>query len=275
MTENKELTIVKKKQTIGDISLSTYTIPRDDLYITMKLEFYPQRKPLVGVCSFSTFFEPREGISTNSNKLIPDFQPLQFWFSKDTKLAMPLSVLCPEIQEAYAKLEKNVFGSRVSLDKTEFRICDCSGDEIFDLVKLTDEALLFSLMILEMKYPYQENSAFNYVISGLREIIFKNPEYKCLGDDSAAKQLVDMCINFLMINYTLSNKNLHGFIYDYLKITKNSGFDYYLMNYMHWNFLISHGSGIRCAWLDYEPLNWVISEECRESITNWILPENE
>ncbi len=48
---------------------------------------------------------------------------------------------------------------------------------------------------------------------------------------------------------------LWSFIYDFLKIPKDSGYDYYLMMWLQWNNICDHGSAIRCAWFKDEQAN--------------------
>ena len=44
------------------------------------------------------------------------------------------------------------------------------------------------------------------------------------------------------------------------------------MNYLDWNHLTSHGSGIKCSWLEMADADiaQVISQDSREKILDWI-----
>ncbi len=151
-------------------------------------------------------------------------------------------------------------------------VCDCSDDSLFDLIegKTTTDHFLWSAIIKKRGYC---NSMIGRVVVQIKPYAELNQE---------SKDLVYWCVDFLIYAKTNSengNRNwelgkyisLWSFIYDFLKIEKNGGIDYLLMNLLNWYDFAEHGSGIRCSWLKTDAIiNRVCSEERAEIITNWI-----
>lgn len=130
-------------------------------------------------------------------------------------------------------------------DKFGRKFCGCCGDA---------DAILTKTQLFE---DVNNDALFN---------IINNYGFCDLNDDG--KKMVLMCLYFLYLEkedeeYVRGRKTRKGptpcghihdayialwsFIYDYLKVTND--YDYWLMNWLDWNLLIEHGSGIRCSWL--------------------------
>jgi hypothetical protein len=143
------------------------------------------------------------------------------------------------------------------------RICGCCDDSLDKLVKalrsLTKEQIVHSVV---SKMKKSSPKASNATIQGMIDIIVNPPDK--LG--KSGENLIKECINFLLVKQMDDNKlwypkknqsdfhkekyiTIWSFIYDFLKITKDSGFDYFLMAYLDTHDYLEHGSGIRCGWL--------------------------
>lgn len=182
----------------------------------------------------------------------------------------PLSTIhCP----AWHRLRFTATVRGAQQQQCNWRFCDCSDDSVFALAKLplgdvlagTDHA-------------------------GMRDVI------ACPGGlfanlEPEGRRLVEQCADFLLVHHHSNNNNtypkrvitegmfhtnkyiaLWSFIYDHLGIPK--GYDYWLMNFLDWNHICEHGSGIRCAWWNDDdernPLkDRVLSEEARATIVRW------
>lgn len=150
------------------------------------------------------------------------------------------------------------------------RFCDCSGDSIFILAKKPINEILEGTTNL-----------------GMKDIITcKNYKIENLG--SEGKKIVELCADFLIfdklkINFLKQNSEncfhkhkyiaLWSFIYSYIGIEKNSGYDYWLMNFLDWNNICEHGSGIRCAWFNNDKSNpynnRILQDEMKNSFIEW------
>ena len=151
------------------------------------------------------------------------------------------------------------------------RVCDCSDDSIFVLARKP----------LEDKLGETNNK-------GIKNIICcKSEKLEDLNEDG--KALIDRCVEFLLFDrddgrsFPKTNQNqfhtgkyitIWSYIYDYLKIGKNSGYDYWLMNYLDHVGIIEHGSGIRCGWYavpesDHIYSDFVLSDDAKNKIINW------
>jgi hypothetical protein len=113
--------------------------------------------------------------------------------------------------------------------------------------------------------------------------------------DTKGLELVEWCVDFLIL---LSNPkikdddkikfpkkpqnkgyveykyiSLWSFIYNFLQIPKDCGFDYILMEFLEKNNIIDYGSGIRSAWFNeacYNPYkDRIVSEERKNEIIKW------
>lgn len=116
---------------------------------------------------------------------------------------------------------------------------------------------------------------------------------KCINElDTQGIKLVKWCVNFLLL---LSNPKIQvkkfqkktqdkdyveykyiclwSFIYDFLQIPKDSGFDYILMEFLKNQGIIEYGCTIRCAyfkhWIDNPYKTWRVSEEEEDEIIKW------
>ncbi len=145
-------------------------------------------------------------------------------------------------------------------------ICGCSDDSLIEIIegnRTTDHFLMECL------------------IENMGDCVVKIKPYDELSQQS--KDLIEWCIDFLAYQKEFRDahfpKQLDGyhknkyitlwsFIYGFLRIEKNGGIDYLLMNLLDWYDFSEHGSGIRCSWLDYK-INRKCPEERVKIITNW------
>ena len=92
---------------------------------------------------------------------------------------------------------------------------------------------------------------------------------------SNAKELREL--NKKSVGFKHLNKyiTIWSFIYDFLKINKDSGYDYWLMNMLEWYDIMEHGSGIRCGWFNSDKKNIykdrILTQERIEKIEKWIV----
>src|SRR5579871_2081794 len=166
------------------------------------------------------------------------------------------------------------------------RICSCCDNSLDKLVKtlngLTKEEVA---TYTERKMKKSSPNATDATIQGMINIIL-NPPNK-LGESS--KNLVKQCINFLLFDhiektvFPKKNQNdfhknkyitIWSFILDYLKITANSGFDYFLMAYLDTYNYLEHGSGIRCGWLNTFEGSNEKKEDYFEDYINKVISQN-
>lgn len=96
--------------------------------------------------------------------------------------------------------------------------------------------------------------------------------------------LIEWCVDFLIF-YTSFIKEMHrdyknkyitiwSFIYDFLKIPENSGYDYWLLSFLEYNNIMNHGCAIRCGnFLDSDINPYygrTLSEDRKTIILEWI-----
>jgi hypothetical protein len=123
------------------------------------------------------------------------------------------------------------------------KICECCGDCMFDFAKKPIEEII--------------NGTNN---PGLKNII-SSKTIRELNSDG--KELVELCVDFLLfqrdcrIKFPKKNQNLchrdkyitiWSFVYDFLKIEKDSNYDYWLLCFLQTNNILEHGIAIRCGW---------------------------
>jgi hypothetical protein len=64
-----------------------------------------------------------------------------------------------------------------------------------------------------------------------------------------------------------------SFIYNFLQIEKDSGYDYWLLSFLEQNKIIDHGSAIRCGWFNNDERNpyfeRILTEERKQQIIEW------
>jgi len=154
--------------------------------------------------------------------------------------------------------------SDVSTDDSKF--CGCCDDSVKELAKLT----------LEQRLQGTDNE-------GMKEVLVAD-NMANLGPKGL--ELVNWCIDFLLFgdlgrNFDFLKTDQSGphrskyitiwsFVYDFLKIPKDSGYDYWLLSFLEWSNIMEHGSGIRCGWLNsnFKPRR-ALSKERRDTIFNW------
>jgi hypothetical protein len=146
-------------------------------------------------------------------------------------------------------------------------VCDCCGEDIHNLLTMTKEEVVNGTSNLGMK---------SVVVS------------KTIDDlDNYGKELVEWCVDFLLFyKYNMSFKKenqeqfhktkyitIWSFIYNFLQINKDSGYDYWLLCFLEQNYIMEHGSGIRCGFFynDEKNLyyNRILTEERKNTIIEW------
>jgi hypothetical protein len=159
--------------------------------------------------------------------------------------------------------------------------CGCSGDEIFDIFNNLD--------------IHKNNKDLSDTIHDLLNIIDEDTNiipFEDIGKN--AQYAIEWCVDFLLLKKDYDNEieelslkldsidkihrtkyiTLWSFIYDFLKIQRDSGYDYWLMNALEWYNIIEHGSGIRCSWFNVDDTNIfidrILSEERKDIILTWI-----
>ncbi len=172
------------------------------------------------------------------------------------------------------------------MDKMTF--CDCSDESVFELASWNSED--------------REDGTDNL---GMKSIV--TCQSNKVGDlDEHGKELVSQCTTFLLfmekyhkykqpknigskkskrrkefeilkkeINELMDKKyiTIWSFIYDFLKIPADSGYDYWLMNFLDWNNIMDHGSGIRCGWINIDDTNIdidTLDQQSENVIIEWI-----
>jgi len=158
-------------------------------------------------------------------------------------------------------------------------ICGCSDYSVYELQDLDLEELVEKVALL----PCEE-----WIKLALCSMIKVCP-YTYEGLTKNGTKLVDMCIQFLLIENSLVNiqktkpDDIHpnkyitiwSFVYDFLKITANSGFDYWLLNYLEFveyqqvKGVMEHGSGIRCGYLK-DSIQVHVDQEFKKKVQEWV-----
>lgn len=149
------------------------------------------------------------------------------------------------------------------------RFCGCCDDSVFKLAKMDLESRLALTDNLGMK---------NILVSKeLSEL------------DANGLELVEWCVDFLLFNklglkFPKKDQNqihkdkyitIWSFVYGFLQIPRDSGFDYWLMSFVEDIGVMKHGSAIRCGWFNEDKpnpyLSRVLSEERKNKIIDWAL----
>lgn len=148
-------------------------------------------------------------------------------------------------------------------------LCDCCDSNVFKLAKMAPK-----------------KRADNTDNLGMKNIVTINSMDE-LND--AGIELVEWCLDFLLFyregyrfqksttqqHYYYNDKyiTIWSFIYDFLKIPKNSGYDYWLMSFLEHIGIMKHGTGIRCGFLcmldSHLYANRVLSLDRRNKIIEW------
>jgi len=170
------------------------------------------------------------------------------------------------------------------------RFCECSDDAVFELYDKWESELGRS----DIPENYKE----------LLKTVDKNNgnRLKDLYEvDNNVVDLIEWCTDFLIYKRDFEedfNKlslrsnhedcgfkggvyhnpkkyiTLYSFIYDFLKIPDQSGYEYWLMNILDWYKISKHGSGIRCSWFNSDAenpyRNRTLSNKRKDIIEMWI-----
>ncbi len=192
------------------------------------------------------------------------------------------SSLCALGSECDASIDRLVeCGIIAPLRINKIRVCDCCDGSVFVLC-----SELSKLEGLDLVARIDSDCEVGYeIVEGIVDVMCN--KFNDLG--VKGKTLIEQCVDFLILQKEHNNyfkfpkknpnqyhKNKYitiwSFIYEYLKIKKNSGYDYYLLCYLDNIGVMEHGSGIRCGWLDtdsgpYKDRKY--SAEFKDKIVNW------
>lgn len=169
---------------------------------------------------------------------------------------------------------QNEYDKRINeIEKhSRMRICVCSADSVYDILEDIPRE------IEKNTYP---------AITGILKYL--NDKNMVLEDiDETSKSLIIQCIKFLLffekykdddIMKKRCQTDIHkskyitisSFIYNYLAIQRNSGYDYILMNFLQHIGVINHGAGIRSAWLENNIWDVVLTEEDEQKMKQWVI----
>ena len=150
----------------------------------------------------------------------------------------------------------------------EYEFCCCCDDSVFELAR--------------MSLTERLNGTDN---EGMKDVLMAT-SMNDIG--TKGSELVEWCIDFLLLmkkheggidikKRNPDQKKMHlnkyitiwSFIYDFLKIPKGSGYDYWLLSFLEWNKFLDHGGGIRCGWW-CGPKNYrTLSVEREWAIMTW------
>ena len=156
---------------------------------------------------------------------------------------------------------------------------------IIKFIKIVDNMYVFKTNLKEnWKGLWTFKTLNDFLLAkGIKELSVKGLE------------LIEWCVDFLIllsnpkIEYEdkikfpkkIQNKGyieykyicLWSFIYNFLQIPKDCGFDYILMEFLKKNCIIEYGSGIRSAWFhgwnDNPYKDRIVSEERKNEIIKW------
>jgi hypothetical protein len=144
--------------------------------------------------------------------------------------------------------------------------CECCDESVFVLANRSVEERILGI----------DNQ-------GMKEVLIST-SLDDLG--TKGKELVDWCIDFLL--FQMENRPLFfkkfdqsgphkdkyitiwSFIYSFLGIPEDSGYDYWLLSFLEWNGFMEHDGGIRCGWLDTsKSIERKLTEERKQIIIDW------
>lgn len=131
-----------------------------------------------------------------------------------------------------------------------FEICGCCDDSL--------------TILMDKPLKEQMDGTTNPGIKNLLE----NKSLNTINEDG--RYIVDWCADYLI--YLIDNDppgyfTIWRFVCDFFNIKKNSGYDYYIMQWLDWNEIMDHGSGIRSGW--FNDWGWKIDiEKNKMYITN-------
>lgn len=174
--------------------------------------------------------------------------------------------------------------------------CGCSDDSVFRLAKLapferaagTNNLGMKSIVTCTTRKVAELDVHGKALIQQCTDFLVFMKLYTLLDQEGISESLQDDsnhsdCVpnrsvaditKIRAINELQNGKyiTIWSFIYDFLKIPRNSGYDYWLMNFLCWNHIMDHGSGIRCGWLDnyYSRDLLIIDEHIESKIVSWI-----
>ena len=140
-------------------------------------------------------------------------------------------------------------------------VCGCSDNSIYFLFMKSESERI--RLIDERQIVGGEPFFAESIRLGLKEIV-KDGCIDYINLNLHGKELVCWCIDFLKYEKKMRDTNkteyitLFRFVCKFLNIKADSGYDYWLMNYLENMHFIEHGIAIRCAWI-YDP-NGIFSD---------------
>lgn len=131
----------------------------------------------------------------------------------------------------------------------KLNVCDCSNECIYQILQKEEKDRINDIEYGEIVGP---SDLYEMVKNGLKEIV-KNDclDYGNLNSDG--KELINWCVDYLKycnenLLDGLEYNNIFEYINDFLKIKKESGYDYWLVNYLDNKGFVDHESNIMHAW---------------------------
>jgi len=170
--------------------------------------------------------------------------------------------------------------------------CACSGNSLFELLK---------------KSPEQIQNGTRHI--GMKQIVslpFQLDNYGKINDlGPEGKDLVNWCIDFLQLEkrkdkdgksdmyfqkhfyekehgwFKIHSAQYHIGLYEFIRffLKIESGYDFFLLNFLEWNRITEHGFNIRGSWLSihYKPpkTRRHVKKERKHAIFEWVenIPE--
>lgn len=136
-------------------------------------------------------------------------------------------------------------------ERDESGFCGCSDDSV--------------LVLWKMSSSERSDGAPNI---GARQIV--ECDSRLLQDlGPAGTDMVEWCKQFLFLTTDdMEGPTLADFVWDFLKMPRDSGYDYWLMNFLEWNGITEHGIGIRTSW-SVVPVECVPADRAK-SICAWM-----
>lgn len=161
------------------------------------------------------------------------------------------------------------YGGMMRVDVYDLiEVCDCCDEELHNLLKLSKEEVI--------------NSTSNI---GMKSVVVS----KSLNQlDNYGKELLEWCADFLLfqkdneLQFKKRNQNqfhknkyitIWSFIYNFLQLGKDSGYDYWLLCFLEQNNIMEHGSAIRCGFFNNYKKNpyfdRILTEDRKQKIIEW------
>ena len=131
----------------------------------------------------------------------------------------------------------------------KLNVCDCSDECIYQILQKEESDRINDINHQKIVGP----SDLHYMVkNGLAEIV-KNDclDYEDLNSDG--RELINWCVDYLKYrneNPCNMQYNIIDYIHNFLKIKKQSGYDYWPVNYLENKGFITRASNIMHSWYE-------------------------